>query len=481
MFREVRVYEVRELLRWWVEGLSLRKTTERSGFDRKTVRRYVEAAQERGVVQGGDADQLSDEVLAAVLERVRPQRRDGRGEGWAACVAEHEALAGWLREKPKGEGLTVRRAGELLARRGVVVPERTLHRYALEVLGVGRTARRSTVRVADGDPGVEVQVDYGHIGWIVVDGRRRKVQALIFTAVYSRHTFVHVGVEQTLERTLAGFEAAWAFFGGVFPIVIPDNMKTIIDTANPTAPTFNQAFADYAADRGFLVDAARVRTPTDKPRVERTVQFVQGSLMPGETFTSLEQLQERAEWWCRQRAGMRVHGTTRQHPAEVFAAEEQPSSSPHPRAATTCPSTPDRRCIAITTSRSAKALYSVPGNRIGTHVDVVADSRIVRISQRGVLIKVHERTRPGGRRTDAADLPDGTAVYALRDLDRLRADAAVHGDNVGVYAARLLDHELPWTKMRQVYSSSAWPSGGATTASTRPARPLSRSTPWTSA
>src|SRR4051794_5202747 len=76
-FREVRVYEVRELLRWWVEGLSLRQTTERSGFDRKTVRRYVEAAQELGVQPGGGAGQLSDEVVGAVLERVRPQRRDG--------------------------------------------------------------------------------------------------------------------------------------------------------------------------------------------------------------------------------------------------------------------------------------------------------------------------------------------------------------------------------------------------------------------
>jgi len=91
-FREVRVYEVRELLRWWVEGLSLRKTTERSGFDRKTVRRYVEAAEALGVVQGGGAVQLSDEVLAAVLDRVRPERRDGHGEGWAVCAAQHDVL-----------------------------------------------------------------------------------------------------------------------------------------------------------------------------------------------------------------------------------------------------------------------------------------------------------------------------------------------------------------------------------------------------
>ena len=49
------------------------------------------------------------------------------------------------------------KAGGLL-RRGVAVPERTSHRY---VLGVGHSARGSTVRVADGDPGSELRVDFG--------------------------------------------------------------------------------------------------------------------------------------------------------------------------------------------------------------------------------------------------------------------------------------------------------------------------------
>ena len=77
------------------------------------------------------------------------------------------------------------KAGELLARRGVVVPQRTLHRYALEVLGVGRSARGPTVRVADGEPGVELQVDFGKMGLIFdsATGRRRVCWALIFTAV----------------------------------------------------------------------------------------------------------------------------------------------------------------------------------------------------------------------------------------------------------------------------------------------------------
>ena len=74
---------------------------------------------------------------------------------------------------------------ELLARRGVVVPYRTLHRFAVERCGfrVGAT----TVRVADGEPGVECQIDFAQLGLLrdAETGRRRRVHALIFTAVLS--------------------------------------------------------------------------------------------------------------------------------------------------------------------------------------------------------------------------------------------------------------------------------------------------------
>jgi len=48
------------------------------------------------------------------------------------------------------------------------------------------------------------------------------------------------------------------------------------------------------------------------------------------------------------------------------------------------------------------------------------------------------------------DTPE--TAYAMRDLDRLVADARRHGEHVGVYAQRLLDESpLPWTRMRAVY------------------------------
>ena len=327
-FREVRVFEVRELLRLWLAGEGYRSVERLSQVDRRTVRRYVEAAVALGLDRGDErgVEQLSDVFVGMVVEAVRPHRADGHGEGWGLLVANHELVAGWVKE-----GLTAVKIRELLERGGVVVPLRTVQRYVLEVCGRSR-GRGPTVRVADGEPGDELQIDFGFMGLIVDpdSGRRRKVYALIFTACYSRHCFVWLSFRQTTQVVIEGCEAAWSSFGGVFRTVIPDNMEAIVDDADALEPRFNQAFVEYAQSRGFRVDPARVRRPQDKPRVERMVAFVRGSMWAGETFVDLADAQRRAEAWCRGRAGMRIHGTTQARPIEVFEAEEQPRLLPAP-------------------------------------------------------------------------------------------------------------------------------------------------------
>lgn len=70
---------------------------------------------------------------------------------------------------------------------------------------------------------------------------------------------------------------------------------------------------------------------------------------------------------------------------------------------------------------------------------------------RGELIKVHPVMAPGRRHTDPDDLPTELTAYAMRDLTTLHRKASGHGEHVGAYAAAVLEHPLPWTKMRQVY------------------------------
>jgi transposase len=310
---------------------------------------------------GGGVEQLTDVFVGMVVEAVRPHRVDGHGEGWLLLVAHHDDVAGWV-----GEDLTAVKIHELLERRGVVVPLRTVQRYVLEVCGRGR-GRGPTVRVADGEPGDELQVDFGRMGFIV-EGRRRVVQALIFTACYSRHCFVWLTVRQTTEAVIDGFEAAWAFFGGVFATVIPDNLSAIVDDADPLAPRLNQAFVEYAQARGFLIDPARVRSPQDKPRVERAVPFVRQSFFAGEDFIDLADAQRRAEGWCRERAGMRIHGTIQARPAEVFRVEEHDRLRPAPISVYDVPIYATAKVHRDHHIEIARSLYSVPGDLIGRHV-----------------------------------------------------------------------------------------------------------------
>jgi hypothetical protein len=98
-----------------------------------------------------------------------------------------------------------------------------------------------------------------------------------------------------------------------------------------------------------------------------------------------------------------------------------------------------------------KALYSVPSALLGAHLQARADQALVKLFHHGQLVKVHPRQRPGSRATDPGDLPSEKTAYAMRDLDRLVAAAARHGQAVGTYAQRLLEVPLPWTRMRQVY------------------------------
>ena len=156
--------------------------------------------------------------------------------------------------------------------------------------------------------------------------------------------------------------------------------------------------------------------------------------------------------WCvvHQVAGQRIHGTTQARPAQVFAEDEAPALLPVPPAYDV-PSLQDCKVHRDYHIEIGRALYSIPKDYIGQYVDVRADSALVKVFHRGQLVKVHPRQRPGGRWTDPDDLPAEKVGYAMRDLDRLVAAARRHGADVGIYAERLLDDPLPWTRMRAVY------------------------------
>lgn len=96
----------------------------------------------------------------------------------------------------------------------------------------------------------------------------------------------------------------------------------MVEKADRLEPRWNREWLEYAQARGITADAARIRSPQDKGRVESGVKFAQRSFFAGEEFLDIADAQRRADDWSRVRAGMRVHGTTRKQPTVVFAEEE---------------------------------------------------------------------------------------------------------------------------------------------------------------
>lgn len=445
-YREVTMIEVKEILRLWLAKVPTQRISRTLGADRKTIRRYTELAAEHGLKPGAGADALSDDRLESILIALKSSAGRPRGDAWALCLAHRS----FIEDKLKGAKLSkVRR---LLLRQGIDIPYPTLHRFAVSELGYGR--RSGTIPVADGEPGAEVQLDTGWVGSLQRDlfGKRRRFRAWIFTAGRSRDRFAWPCFRETTDEAIQACEEAWDYFGGVFKVVIPDNTKAIIDDADPLGARINGKFLEYAQARGFQVDPARARRPTDKGRVERAVPSVRDDCFGGEELQTIEDARRRARHWCAEEYGMRRHSTTRRFPREHFEAEEKPHLLPAPTERYDIPLWCDPKVGRDHLAQVDRAFYSLPGLYVGKVLRARADRSTVRFYHGGVIIKTHARIPPGHRCIDPHDYPQEKTAYALRDVDFLKRRAQSHGTHTGELASRILEGPLPWTRMRRVYA-----------------------------
>lgn len=447
-YRELSMIEVKEVLRRHEAGQGLREIARQTGLDRKTVRRYVQAANDAGEADGALGDEACvQQVVQAVQTRPRPSPSEAR-----KVLQEHrDRIAQWIAPTERGvRPLRMTKVHVLLKRQGVDVTYATLCRFAHDELGW--CERKPTVRIDDPDPGQEAQVDFGKMGTLVdvETGRSRTLWCLVVTLSFSRMQFAWPSFEQTTEAVCEGLDAAWAFFEGMPARVLIDNASSMITKADATSPRVNDAFADYAQARGIFVDTARVRRPKDKARVENQVPFVRESWFDGERFIGIDDARRSAAQWSREVAE-RVHGTTQRVVREHYETQEKSAMLAAPTARFDVPLWTDAKVHPDHHLQVQRALYSVPTRYIGRTVRVRSDRSIVRIYLGGELIKTHARKAPGERSTDVSDYPPGKEAYASRSFVAIVERASKLGPHVHEYARQLFDRPLPWTTMRQGY------------------------------
>ena len=444
-YREVQMWEALTVLQRLGRKESMAAVAAATGHTRKTVRRYLRLAMDLGWVPG--VHDVDEGLALEVYRQARPGRRDADPGETERILEPHKERIEKLVTGP--EALKLTKVHVLLSRDGICVPYPSLHRFAVTHCSFGKG--RITVRMADSPPGDLAEADFGVLG-LVFDpeaARLRRAYALIVTLAYSRHQFVHVTFSQKIAAFIVGLDEAWAFFGGVTARLVIDNLKSAITKPDRYDPVFNRTFEEYAAFRGFVIDAAPARMPTAKPHVERAVPYVRESFFRGEKWRDIMHVREEARRWCLSTAGLRTHGTTRKKPLEVFEAEEKAALRPFSGERFDTPAWAMCKVHPDHTVNFLKAFYTVPTRYIGETVTVRGDSGLVRIYLGGELLKTRPRLPPGGKDIDYDDYPKEKTAYAMRDPNRIIAAAKIRGEKIGAFMARLLSGTFPWAKLRQ--------------------------------
>ncbi len=90
----------------------------------------------------------------------------------------------------------------------------------------------------------------------------------------SQLTYAMAMNSQRKEDFLTGLSNALSFIGGVPAAIVPDNLKSAVQTANCYEPELNETIQDFAAHYGTCIYPTRSRKPRDKALVEGAVNIL---------------------------------------------------------------------------------------------------------------------------------------------------------------------------------------------------------------
>lgn len=178
-------------------------------------------------------------------------------------------------------------------------------------------------------PGKQAQVDWGHFGFILHHGRRRRLYAFLMTLGWSRASYLEFTISTDTAWWLRCHIHAFRYFGGVPQDVLHDNPKTaVLDRDTDGTIHWNPRYLDFAEYYGFTPKACRPYRAQTKGKVESGIRYVRGNFWPGLKFTDLADLNRQALDWLDGTANVRIHGTTGEVPFDRLLLEDlQPLGS----------------------------------------------------------------------------------------------------------------------------------------------------------
>jgi transposase len=302
-------------------------------------------------------------------------------------------------------------------------------------------------------PGEQGQVDWAHFGKLKIGAAERPLMAFVMVLSWARMIFLKFFLDCKIANLMRGHTDAFAYFGGLPRVLLYDNPKNIVLERVGDAIRFHPTLLDFAAHHHYEPRPVAVARGNQKGRVERAIRYVRTSFWPAREWRDLDDLNEQALAWCTGQAADRPCPEDTSLSVRAAFASEQPKLLALPEN----PFPTDEREVTIARKtpyvRFDRNDYSIPHDRVGRTVNIVASIDRVRVFDGSDVIADHARTFDSGKQIEnpahiTALADEKRRAREHRGLDRLARQVAnapnllelvAHrGGNLGNVTARLL-------------------------------------------
>lgn len=340
------------------QKVSQRQIAKLTKVDRKTIGKIIRRYEQEGVV-----------------EPIVYQRESGL-KAWHGKIVS-------LLEKD----LSCRRIYEELRDQGCEASYSALTRYVKKHKIKDNSCIRFHTRA-----GEEAQVDFGDIGLqYTPEGKRAKAHIFNMRLSYSRLDYYEVVFDQTIKTWIQCHINAFNYFGGAAAVIKLDNLKAGVIDANFYEPVYQKEYKRLAEHYDILLSPCRVYQPQEKGKVESGIKYIKNNFFAGRTFNSYIELNVALERW-QENANMRIHGTTKRIPREIFEKEEAGCLKELPVEIFDLSTWHSRKVARDCHITIENNYYSVPAKHITCDVLVQLSPQIVRIfSANNELLARHNR------------------------------------------------------------------------------------------
>jgi transposase len=241
---------------------------------------------------------------------------------------------------------------------------------------------------------------------------------------------------------------AYAFYGGVTRILIPDNLKTGVDAVTRSETIINKTYQEMAEHYGTAVIPARVKAPNDKPNAEgavRTVRMWILAAIRNRTFFSLVELNKAIR-------SKLAEYNERPFQRETFSRrdrylEEREFLLPLPKHPFELAIWKKATVAKDYHVKVSDKYFSAPYEYIGKRVDVRITKNIIEIFYEGLRICSHQKDDRGHGKyvTTEAHMPPSHQKYGEWNGDRFRRWAK----KIGPGTALVIESFLTSAKVEQ--------------------------------